>query len=82
MKKLLLPQLLILLGFTSACSSFQQGGGAYRDSNLSNMNPAPSQITPPDYSAAKNPVLDDAYLTLQALVSPLIFVLKRDYYVA
>ena len=64
MKNLLL---LALLGFTTACSTTgHQVGGALRDSTLSNLNPAPSLMTPPDYSANKSPLLDDAYLSSQA----------------
>ncbi len=66
MKKLLLPQLFFLLGFTTACSTLGQGGGSLRDSNFSNLNPAPAGLTPPDYSSSKSPVLDDAYLSSQA----------------
>jgi len=66
MKKLLLPQLMFTLGFLTACSTLGQGGAPLRDSNLSNMNPAPTALTPPDYSASKSPVLDDTYLSSQA----------------
>ncbi len=67
MKKLLCTQIVLLLGCTTACSTFQQGGAIYRDSTLSNMNPAPSQLAPPDYSKeAQSPIIDDTYLSSQA----------------
>jgi tetratricopeptide (TPR) repeat protein len=68
MKKLLCAQVVMLLGFTTACSTFQAiQGGSFRDSSLSNLNPAPKKISPPDYAAnAASPVLDDAYLSSQA----------------
>lgn len=66
MKKLLLPLLFLTLGFNTACSSFGQKGNRLRDSTLSNLNPAPSSMTPPDYSSSKSPVLDDTYLSSQA----------------
>lgn len=53
---------------TTACSTLGQGqGGAYRDWALSNPNPAPKSMSPPDYNAeAKSPLIDDTYLSSQA----------------
>lgn len=50
------------------CTTLRQSdGGAYRDSTLSNLNPAPKKMAPPDYEGAPgNPVLDDTYLSSQA----------------
>jgi tetratricopeptide (TPR) repeat protein len=41
-------------------------GGKYRDSSLFNLNPAPKNMSPPDYVPGATPLLDDAYLTSQA----------------
>lgn len=52
---------------TSACTTLGQSGGIYRDSALTNPNPAPAKLTPPDYSGETgNPRLDDTYLSSQA----------------
>ncbi|MBX3020334.1 MAG: tetratricopeptide repeat protein [Bdellovibrionales bacterium] len=68
MKKLLFCQLGVILAVTSACSTLGQRGGAYRTDALSNLNPAPAKLTPPDYisSNSETPVLDDTYLSSQA----------------
>lgn len=66
MKNLLFLQVLFIVGGITACSSLGHGGGSYRDSNLANVNPAPSTLTPPDYSSEKPPVLDDTYMSSQA----------------
>ena len=72
MKKLLFPPVVVLVAFTTACSTLGQAGhsgsgGSYRDSTLANVNPAPKSMTPPDYSPNNsNPVLDETYLSSQA----------------
>ncbi len=72
MKKMLCGQVVLLLGISTGCATLRHmgstsDGGAYRDSNLSNPNPAPKTLTPPDYSAdAPNPVMDSTYLSSQA----------------
>lgn len=60
--------LLVLVSVvSSACSLIGQKGGGYRDSALSNLNPAPKHLTPPDYSGeGRSPLLDETYLSSQA----------------
>ncbi len=52
--------------FSTGCASFPRTGGSLRDSNLSNLNPAPKSLTPPDYTRDGNPLLDETYLSSQA----------------
>lgn len=68
MKKLLLCQLLWVVGASTACTSLgSSGGSSYRESTLSNANPAPQKLAPPDYSAANtNPMTDGTFLSSQA----------------
>jgi tetratricopeptide (TPR) repeat protein len=67
MKKLLFFPLLLGIALLFGCASVEQNGGRYYDSTLSNSNPAPTKLTPPDYNASSgNPVLDDTYLSSQA----------------
>lgn len=68
MKNVLFSQLMVLMMATTACSTLGQKGGAYRDSTLSNLNPAPKILAPPDYNAGAqgSPLLDDTYLSSQA----------------
>lgn len=67
MKNVQKAALFFLLFMSTACSTLGQSGGSYRDSNLSNLNPAPKGMTPPDYSGeTKSPLLDDTYLSSQA----------------
>ncbi|MGZ3721992.1 MAG: tetratricopeptide repeat protein [Bdellovibrionales bacterium] len=66
MKNLLLGAIVPVFITATACSTVgQKDGGAYRDSALSNQNPAPKNLSPPDYSPAA-PTMDDAYLSSQA----------------
>ncbi len=71
MKKLLLGQVSILVISLVGCSTFDglvsSRGPGYRDSALSNPNPAPASLTPPDYTQSTvSPVMDATYLTSQA----------------
>jgi len=64
--KIIKLSLVMGLGFAiSACSTFKRAN--YRESALGNMNPAPSQMTPPDYvSDSAPPVWDQTYMSSQA----------------
>lgn len=67
MKKVLNSAIVLASVTITACTTVQQGGGAYRDSSLSNSHPAPRSLTPPDYSQEGNsPILDNTYLSSQA----------------
>lgn len=67
MKKVLCTQIVLLIGCTVGCSTLSQNGARYRESALSNINPAPSRLAPPDYSKdAHTPLIDDTYLSSQA----------------
>jgi tetratricopeptide (TPR) repeat protein len=67
MKKLLCTQIVLLIGCTVGCTTFSSNGANYRESVLSNLNPAPSKLAPPDYSKeASTPIIDDTYLSSQA----------------
>lgn len=66
MKKLLISPLGLVVAFTTGCSTIGQLGSTYRDSVLSNTNPAPKSLTPPDYSPSDSPLKDDTYLSSQA----------------
>ncbi|NJL23823.1 MAG: tetratricopeptide repeat protein [Calothrix sp. SM1_5_4] len=66
MKKLLYCQIVLCLALTSACTSIEQRGGHLHDSALSNINPAPARMSPPDYNNSGPPVLDETYLGSQA----------------
>src|SRR5262245_35010785 len=64
MKKLLT---IMMIAFLTGCSTFQhQDGMPVKDSTLSNLNPAPKKISPPDAPEGSSPVMDDAYLSSQA----------------
>lgn len=66
MKNLLISVCVLLSLLTTACSTLTQSGGSYTDSSFSNLNPAPKNLTPPDYADSKSPLLDNAYLSSQA----------------
>src|ERR1019366_3289203 len=68
MKNLLYAVAMSVLLSATACSTVgQKDGGAYRDSTLSNLNPAPKKLSPPDYAPdSPAPVMDEAYLSSQA----------------
>lgn len=67
MKNVQKAALLFLFSMSTACSTLGQSGGSYRESSLSNPNPAPKIMSPPDYSGeTKSPLLDDTYLSSQA----------------
>ena len=68
MKKILQGTTLLTAALTLGCASGgHHGGGAFRDSSLFNLNPAPKVMSPPDYvKDGSTPLLDDAYLTSQA----------------
>ncbi len=68
--KKILPQLGgmgAVLALT-ACASIGQRAGlsTVRDSTLSNLNPAPKILSPPNYDSSGNPVLDNTHLASQA----------------
>lgn len=67
MKKLLISVLgLVWILLNSGCSTLGlTHGGTVHDSALSNLNPAPSKLAPPDYSSA-SPMMDETYLSSQA----------------
>lgn len=52
----------------SGCASFQQreGFAFYKDSQLSNLNPAPESMSPPVYGEGDNPQVDPVYMRSQA----------------
>lgn len=59
------PFMLIFLA-PVGCSTLSLSG-KFRDSTLSNSNPAPKSLTPPDYTSdAATPLLDDTFMTSQA----------------
>src|SRR3954463_7836545 len=68
MKKVLCTSFVSLITFTTACTSMgAKDGGKVTDSTLSNENPAPKKLSPPDYSSeASQPAMDEAYMTSQA----------------
>ncbi|MCB0366078.1 MAG: tetratricopeptide repeat protein [Bdellovibrionaceae bacterium] len=51
-----------------SCGSLQRRGdeGNYKNSALSNLNPAPEAFQPPDMVDAENPVIDSVYLQSQS----------------
>ena len=51
----------------TACSTLgKETAVPTADSTLSNQNPAPTKLSPPDYQQAALPPMDDAYLSSQA----------------
>ncbi|MCC7403354.1 MAG: tetratricopeptide repeat protein [Bdellovibrionales bacterium] len=60
--------LVLLASLVASCGSFQRHGGegSYRDSELSNLNPAPEAFQPPDMGSTENPVIDSVYLQTQS----------------
>ncbi len=66
MKKLLWGIFAIQLGGSLGCSTLGLGGG-YPDSALSNPNPAPASMAPPEFAnGGTSPLLDETYLNSQA----------------
>lgn len=67
MKKLLYGLLMAQLGAVIGCSSLGLRGGSYPDSALSNPNPAPASMAPPQFAdGGASPLLDETYLNSQA----------------
>lgn len=66
LKKLPIEITALSLLLCAGCATVAPSGGSLRDSNLSNLNPAPKSLTPPDYEKEGNPLLDETYLSSQA----------------
>lgn len=58
---------ITMISFVTACSTFEhKDETSLRDSTLSNLNPAPKKLSPPDAPEGSTPVMDEAYLSSQA----------------
>src|SRR5690348_12483935 len=67
MKKVLISLMMANLVLNTGCAMLDQNVANYRDTALSNANPAPGKLAPPDYKEnGTNPVMDETYLNAQA----------------
>lgn len=66
MKNILFVTCGLTIVMTTACSSIAPKGAGYPDSNLRLVNPAPRNLTPPDYSVEGRSPKDDTFLSSQA----------------